>query len=64
MDDKTVSQVVTDRVLKMDRDACDTLLNTFLNEKIENDAKKSIIKTERQIVRTKLAEKHNATLMS
>ena len=43
LDDKTVDMVVTEKVLKMDRDACDTLLNTFLNEKIENDAKKSII---------------------
>jgi hypothetical protein len=34
---------VTDKVLDMDKEACDKLLNTFLNEKIDFDSKRALL---------------------
>ena len=46
----------------MDKESCDNLLKNLLDEKVKEDAKKEILKQEKQINRNKLVQNHNAGL--
>ena len=50
---------MTPNVLMMDKRSCDSLLKGILKEKIMDDQKKNQIQKERQMLRNKLALKHN-----
>lgn len=50
---------MTPNVLIMDKRSCDSLLKGILKEKIMDDEKKNQIQKERQMLRNKLALKHN-----
>ena len=56
---KGVKNIVTPSVLMMDKRSCDSLLRGILKEKIMDDERKNLIQRERQILRNKLALKHN-----
>ena len=43
----------------MDKRSCDSLLKGILKEKMLDDEKKNLIQKERQMLRNKLALKHN-----
>lgn len=43
----------------MDKRSCDSLLKGILHEKIQDDNKRNAIQKERQMLRNKLALKHN-----
>ena len=47
MPKQQVSNIVTKRVLAMDKNACDNQLNAILDQKKQEDTKQSIIQRER-----------------
>ena len=59
MPKRQVDNIVTKRVLDMDKGSCDNLLNAILEQKKSEDMKQNIIQRERQLQRNKLAIKHN-----
>lgn len=63
MSNKQVKSIVTPEVLLMDKRSCDSLLKGILREKIMDDEKKNLIQKERQILRNKLALKHNQRII-
>ena len=54
-----VGEIVTDSVLQMDKRSCENLLQAILDEKKDEDFKKSMIQKERRIERNKTVKKHN-----
>jgi hypothetical protein len=46
-------------VLEMDKRSCENLLKAILEEKKEEDLKKSLVQQERLISRNKTTERHN-----
>ena len=59
MPQKMVKNVVTPRVLEMDRRSCDHLLMSIYEDKSQEDRKQALIQKERLASRNKLAMKHN-----
>ena len=57
-----VGEIVTDSVLQMDKRSCENLLQAILDEKKDEDFKKSMIQKERRIERNKTVKKHNQNL--
>lgn len=57
-----VKQVVTPRVLEMDRRSCDKLLKSILEEKQEENNKKAKVQKERRASLNRLAHAHNERL--
>jgi len=47
MPKQQVDNIVTKRVLAMDKDSCDNLLNAILDQKKQEDTKQNIIQRER-----------------
>jgi len=60
--DQKVRSVVTDRILQMDKNSCQAILERILAEKKFQDNKIRIQKSERRELLTRLREKHNNTI--
>ena len=56
---RKVSELVTDRILEMDKRTCESLIQNILEEKKVEDNRKNIRQLERLIHRNKTVEKHN-----
>ena len=57
-----VKNVVTARILEMDKRSCDNLLNAIILDKKEEDKKNQTIQRERLASRNRLMTKHNDRL--
>jgi len=62
MPKKKVDSVVTEKILEMDKNACENLLNSILEEKKVENEKKKIQLQEKFINRNKVVYKHNQQL--
>ena len=59
MPQKTIKAIVTPKILNMDKESCDNILNAFLKEKSAEDTKKLIQQKDRLINRNKMVARHN-----
>lgn len=57
-----VAKVVTGKVLKYDKDSCDTILQKILSLKQAEDGKRERQLRDRQVLRNRLIERHNTSL--
>ena len=59
MPQKTVNSVVTEKVLRMDKQSCEHILKAILEDKKRDEYKKKMIEQEKLIKRNKTVFKHN-----
>lgn len=57
-----VEKIVTDKILKMDKESCDRILQGILEEKQIDDFKREQKAALRQDLREKLSERHHRTM--
>lgn len=61
---KTIKAIVTPKILNMDKQSCDSILNAFLKEKNAEDTKKLMMQKDRMINRNKMVARHNQSIES
>ena len=59
---KGVDRIVTDQILKMDKESCENILQGILEEKQIDDLKRAQLQANRQHLRNKLSDRHKAIM--
>lgn len=59
---KAVNQIVNPRILQMDKNSCDHILNSMYRDMQHNEYKQQVQQLERAKLRSRLRDAHNKSL--